>query len=274
MARPYAVDCGGSWSGASMSGGRAGGRGQVRGQRQLRGQVHADHTYPAAAAAAGWPQADHDAGGGAVPARKPSRDETLIKALVRAHRWRRRIESGQAKSITDLAEQEGVTDAYICRLLPLTCLAPDIVEAILDGRQPRRLKLAEVLGNCSLGWEEQRCTDAPGRRSGLICLGQDMQSRPPGCDCGTIPRAGRRAAKSDDQMMDVTSSPAVPGGAEASVRRAQHADHRASPLDRGRRRPRPGGRAVPGPPGARPRRPLRQDVGPPAGCPGGVTASS
>jgi hypothetical protein len=61
-----------------------------------------------------------------APARKPSRDETLIKALVRAHRWRRRIESGQAKSITDLAEQEGVTDAYVCRLLPLTCLAPTL----------------------------------------------------------------------------------------------------------------------------------------------------
>ena len=68
-----------------------------------------------------------------APARKPRRDETLVKALVRAHRWRRKIESGQARSITDLAEQEGVTDAYLCRLLPLTCLAPDIVEAILDG---------------------------------------------------------------------------------------------------------------------------------------------
>ena len=91
-----------------------------------------------------------------APARKPSRDETLVKALVRAHRWRRRIESGQAKSITDLAEQEGVTDAYVCRLLPLTCLAPDIVEAILDGRQPKGLRLAEMLGNGPLGWEEQR----------------------------------------------------------------------------------------------------------------------
>jgi hypothetical protein len=47
---------------------------------------------------------------GVAPApRKPERDETLVKALVRAHRWRRRIESGQARSITDLAEQEGVT---------------------------------------------------------------------------------------------------------------------------------------------------------------------
>jgi hypothetical protein len=94
--------------------------------------------------------------GVAAPARKPSRDETLVKALVRAHRWRRRIESGQAKSITDLAEQQGVTDAYVCRLLPLTCLAPGIVEAILDGRQPKGLRLVELLGNGSVAWEDQR----------------------------------------------------------------------------------------------------------------------
>ena len=94
--------------------------------------------------------------GMAAPARKPSRDETLVKALVRAHRWRRKIESGGAKSITDLAEQEDVTDAYACRVLPLTCLAPDIVEAILDGRQPRGLRLSEMLGNGPLHWGEQR----------------------------------------------------------------------------------------------------------------------
>jgi hypothetical protein len=93
--------------------------------------------------------------GAAVPAPTPRRDETLIKALVRAHRWRRRIESGRAQSITDLAEQEGVTDAYVCRLLPLTCLAPNIVEAILDGRQPKGLKLAEMLGNGPLAWNAQ-----------------------------------------------------------------------------------------------------------------------
>jgi hypothetical protein len=94
--------------------------------------------------------------GVAAPARKPSRDDTLIKALVRAHQWRRKIESGRAKSITDLAEQEGVTDAYVCRLLPLTCLSPDIVEAILDGRQPKGLRLAEMLGNGPLEWRKQR----------------------------------------------------------------------------------------------------------------------
>jgi hypothetical protein len=102
--------------------------------------------------------------GATMPASKPSRDETLVKAVVRAHRWRRRIESGQAKSITDLAEQEGVTIAYVCRLLPLTCLAPDIVEAILDGRQPKGLRLAEMLGSGPLAWEEQRVNWCLGSR--------------------------------------------------------------------------------------------------------------
>jgi hypothetical protein len=89
---------------------------------------------------------------------KPSRDETLVKALVRAHRWRRRIESGQAKSITDLAELEGVTVA--CRLLPLTCLAPDTVEAILDGRQTRSTPASRLTPRCARAWSP--CTH--GRR--------------------------------------------------------------------------------------------------------------
>ncbi len=59
-------------------------------------------------------------------------------------------------SIPHLAAQEGVTDAYICRILPLTCLAPNIVEAILDGRQPKGLKLAQLLRSIHSPWEEQR----------------------------------------------------------------------------------------------------------------------
>jgi hypothetical protein len=101
-------------------------------------------------------EADHGTGGGggADAEAAPRRDPDQAARLVRPHRWRR-IESGQTKSITDLAEQEGVTDAYVCRLLPLTCLAPDIVEAILEGRQPKGLRLAEVLGNGPLASEEQ-----------------------------------------------------------------------------------------------------------------------
>ena len=51
-----------------------------------------------------------------------------------------------------------MTDAYVCRLLPLTCLAPDIVEGMLDGRQPKGLRLAEMLGNGPLDWSEQRAS--------------------------------------------------------------------------------------------------------------------
>ena len=88
--------------------------------------------------------------GVAAPARKPNRDETLVKALVRAHRWRRRIESGQAKSITDLAEHESVTVAYVCRILPLTCLARDIVEATGPGTPYvyGPLRRTSKLGSC------------------------------------------------------------------------------------------------------------------------------
>jgi hypothetical protein len=97
----------------------------------------------------------------------------LVKALVRAHQWRRRIESGKAKSITDLAEQESVTDAYVCRLLPLTCLAPDIVEAVLDGRQPKGFRLAEMLGNGPLGWEKQRQAFGPQHSVGSLVAAAD-----------------------------------------------------------------------------------------------------
>ncbi len=94
---------------------------------------------------------------GAAPvSAKPDRDETMIRALVKAHRWRRRIESGKAKSITDLAAQDDVTDAYVCRLLPLTCIAPDVIAAILDGRQPKGLKLAALLRGIPVAWEAQR----------------------------------------------------------------------------------------------------------------------
>jgi hypothetical protein len=61
-----------------------------------------------------------------------------------------------ARPITDLAEQAGVTVAHVCRLLPLTCLAPDLVAAILDGRQPKGPRPPEMLGNGPVGWEEQR----------------------------------------------------------------------------------------------------------------------
>ena len=83
-------------------------------------------------------------------------DDTLVRTLIKAHRWRRRLETGKAKSITDLAEQEKMTIAYVAKLWPLTCLAPDIVAAILDGRQPRGLSVNRMLQNIPEPWDEQR----------------------------------------------------------------------------------------------------------------------
>jgi len=80
----------------------------------------------------------------------------MIRALVKAHRWRRRIESGKAKSITDLAAQEKVTIAYVGKLLNLTCLASDITAAILNGRQPRGLSVNLMLKDVPAGWDQQR----------------------------------------------------------------------------------------------------------------------
>lgn len=93
---------------------------------------------------------------GATPA--PQRqlpDDTMVKALVRAHRWRRRIESGGAATINEVAEQEGVTGPFVYRLLRLTCLAPNIVAAILDGRQPKGITLSDLSREVPLIWSEQ-----------------------------------------------------------------------------------------------------------------------
>ncbi len=93
---------------------------------------------------------------GAAPApQRPLPDDTMVKALVRAHRWRRKIEGGEAGSITELAEQEGVTPPYVFRLHRLTCLAPEIVMAILDGRQLKGVALADLVREVPLEWHLQ-----------------------------------------------------------------------------------------------------------------------
>ena len=82
-------------------------------------------------------------------------DNTLVKALARAFRWKRMLKSGEFASISELAEMEGIAFTYMARLLRLTLLAPDIVEAILDGRQRPELKLARVLEPFPVEWSRQ-----------------------------------------------------------------------------------------------------------------------
>ena len=87
---------------------------------------------------------------------QPKQDDTLSKALARALRWRRKIETGKVSSIRHLATKEKISSSYLARILRLTLLAPDIVEAILDGRQPKGLALADFMEPFPVEWEEQR----------------------------------------------------------------------------------------------------------------------
>lgn len=94
---------------------------------------------------------------GSVPhvTHAPKYDNALVKALARAHRWRRMIETGEYSSITEFAKGEKVNESYACRLLRLTLLAPEIVEVILNGRQPDGLQLSQLLRPLPVGWKSQ-----------------------------------------------------------------------------------------------------------------------
>jgi hypothetical protein len=83
-------------------------------------------------------------------------DNTLVKALARAFRWKRMLESGEYATIAELAEREGIAPSYMTRVLRLTLLAPDIVEAILDGKQGPEVTLARLMEGFPEEWEAQR----------------------------------------------------------------------------------------------------------------------
>jgi hypothetical protein len=86
----------------------------------------------------------------------PRVDSALVKAVVRAHRWRQMIEGGKYASSAELAKAEKVNDSYLSRILRLTLIAPEITEAILTGRQPSTLQLDELLKPLPAAWDQQR----------------------------------------------------------------------------------------------------------------------
>ena len=86
-------------------------------------------------------------------------DPALLRALARAHDFRERLMRDPHLSAHDIARAEGVSAAYIYATLRLAWLAPDIVEAIVNGRQPPRLTATELFrlsGHLPLGWPQQR----------------------------------------------------------------------------------------------------------------------
>lgn len=80
----------------------------------------------------------------------------LVRAMAKAFRWRAVLESGEFSSILELARAEKVNQSYMCRLLRLTLLAPDLVEAAVDGTAPVGLVLITAVEPCPMEWQKQR----------------------------------------------------------------------------------------------------------------------
>ena len=84
-------------------------------------------------------------------------DPTLIKAIARGHAWFEELAAGRARSLRELAERDGITRRYVRRLVDLAFLSPELVDAILHGRQPVELtatRLTEL--DLPLDWTDQR----------------------------------------------------------------------------------------------------------------------
>jgi hypothetical protein len=80
----------------------------------------------------------------------------LQLALARGHRWLAMMESGEVKTMTEIAKREGVDNSYVSRMVNLTTLAPDIVDAILLNALPDHLTLFDLAVDPPEVWDEQR----------------------------------------------------------------------------------------------------------------------
>ena len=80
----------------------------------------------------------------------------VVQALGRAFSWSEAIESGAVGSVSNLAKALDMDNSYVVRILKLTTLAPDIIEAILNGEEPSGLSLARLIRTFPMDWERQR----------------------------------------------------------------------------------------------------------------------
>jgi hypothetical protein len=87
---------------------------------------------------------------------RPRVDNTMVKALARAYGWQKLLETGTHTTVAEVADAEKINASYVGRILRLTLLSPEIVEAILEGRQPADLQLEDLLRPFPVGWREQR----------------------------------------------------------------------------------------------------------------------
>jgi hypothetical protein len=82
-------------------------------------------------------------------------DNSMVKALARAFRWRDLLENGTYATIAEIAESENINETYVGRVLRLTLLAPRAVELIMDGQHPAKVDLASLMRSFPTIWREQ-----------------------------------------------------------------------------------------------------------------------
>ena len=91
-----------------------------------------------------------------IDAEADNTDYTFISALGKAFSWQRMLDEGKYQTPKELAEKEKVEVTHMYRVMRLTLLAPDIIEAVLNGKQPRTLTLQNVVRGFPISWQEQR----------------------------------------------------------------------------------------------------------------------
>lgn len=92
-----------------------------------------------------------------VPAQSSSRhDATLMNGIAKAWRWQALYERGGFSSLESFADKYKINKSYAARVMRLNMLAPDIRMAIMDGTQPKGLRLADLLHPLSEDWQKQR----------------------------------------------------------------------------------------------------------------------
>ena len=89
------------------------------------------------------------------PSQRERPDSALLKALARGFRWQKMLREGDYQTLEDIADAENINPSYVSRLLRMTLLAPEIVEAILAGTQPAGVTRAKVMKPFPMEWQRQ-----------------------------------------------------------------------------------------------------------------------
>ena len=87
---------------------------------------------------------------------RPRVDNTLLRAVVQAFHWKSQLEAGQFATVSELAAAEGLNGSYVSHVLRLALLAPDLVEAVVQGSQPTTMQLQALVRNVPDHWDMQR----------------------------------------------------------------------------------------------------------------------